>query len=380
VGGVNRDQAATVARYHAEGWQPWEIAERTGLTAAQVQAEIARQGGKQRPAHQTPPPPAAPEASVDRMRQRLLSVQQLLQLPRPEPLIGEVLVAGSFAVLYGKYATGKSFLALDWALCVAAKLPWQGQEVRGGRVLYVAAEGSGGLGPRVAAWLQHTGLEDVGDLEVFPEPLNLTCEREVEALVTLTSQEQHRLVVIDTLNRSLVGGDENSSTDIGQAIDAAGRVQKASGGAVVFIHHPGKDGQTIRGHSSLEGAVDTMLELRADGDLLTLKCEKQKDGMVFEPIHLRREVVTLSDGVTTSCVLVSQSRVRQLADTTASEDTLLEELRDTFLTTGASKGELREVTALTRPTFYRALSALLRKGLVTNVGSEKQPRYKPAQP
>jgi hypothetical protein len=75
---------------------------------------------------------------------KLLTVPQLLKLHPPEPLIADVLYRATLAVLFGAPGSYKTIVALDWGLCVATRLPWQAREVRGGPVLYVAAEGSAG--------------------------------------------------------------------------------------------------------------------------------------------------------------------------------------------------------------------------------------------
>jgi hypothetical protein len=51
-------------------------------------------------------------------------------LPDPEPLIGEVLDQATVALLYGRWGSGKSFIALDWAASVATGRPWQGKANR----------------------------------------------------------------------------------------------------------------------------------------------------------------------------------------------------------------------------------------------------------
>jgi RecA-family ATPase len=70
-------------------------------------------------------------------------------LPDPVPLIGGTLDADTLAVLAGPWGTGKTFLAIDWACCVATGTPWQGRPVKAGRVLYIATEGVHGLRSRV---------------------------------------------------------------------------------------------------------------------------------------------------------------------------------------------------------------------------------------
>ncbi len=84
-------------------------------------------------------------------------ITDILSLPDPEWLIENLLVKGSFAVLFGAPGVGKSFLALSWALSLAAGKPWLDRAVIGGPVVYIAAEGFGGLKLRVAVLLSHEG-------------------------------------------------------------------------------------------------------------------------------------------------------------------------------------------------------------------------------
>jgi hypothetical protein len=88
------------------------------------------------------------------------------------------------------------------------------------------------------------------------------------------------VVVIDTLNRAMSGGDENAPDDMGSMIAAASRIAAETGATVVFVHHCGKDvGRGSRGHSSLKGAAD--LELLVTCGETGVRCAevvKLKDG------------------------------------------------------------------------------------------------------
>ena len=64
-------------------------------------------------------------------------------------------------------------------------------------------------------------------------------------------------IIIDTLNRALAGGDENSSKDMGAVISAVDRIQRATGAHCSLIHHvPVDRTDRMRGHGSVLGAVD----------------------------------------------------------------------------------------------------------------------------
>ena len=52
------------------------------------------------------------------------TIDDVLNFPDPEWLIKDMIVKGSFAVLFGPPKVGKSFLALSWAFAIAGDKPW----------------------------------------------------------------------------------------------------------------------------------------------------------------------------------------------------------------------------------------------------------------
>jgi RecA-family ATPase len=86
-------------------------------------------------------------------RFRLMTIQELMHQPPLRWVVENHIPAGGLAVLYGAPGGGKSFVALDLALSIAAGVPWLKVEpVMQGAVVYIAAEGSAGLAMRLAAW------------------------------------------------------------------------------------------------------------------------------------------------------------------------------------------------------------------------------------
>jgi hypothetical protein len=76
-----------------------------------------------------------------------------------------------------------------------------------------------------------------------------------------------------------------------------------------------------------------------------------------------------------SAVLQSHDGVGLAEELSNSEAAILDVMRDSFGTTGASTTQLREVTALPKTSFYRAMNLLVSKGMLANTGTDKRPFY-----
>lgn len=312
----------------------------------------------------TPPGPPVYAAHV-------LTRSALRALPDPEPLIDNVLDQGTTALLYGRWGTAKSFIALDWAASVATGRTWQGRYTEQRRVLYVAGEGAFGFKGRVDAWESgwHKQIGD-GNFAILPFPVNLTRTVDVANLGALIDWGGYSFVVLDTLARCMVGADENAAKDCGVVVDAMIRLlgcTPGGRGVVQGVHHAGKDGKTLRGSSAFEGAADTVYFSSRDGAVITLDREKRKDG----PEADRHQFVIAPIMGTESCVISKETVVDKLDRA----DKLLASFFDHFANVGASKAELRLVCDMPHATFYRALTDLLEHGDLINTGTDKRPFY-----
>ncbi|MGB5113527.1 MAG: AAA family ATPase [Mycobacterium sp.] len=310
-------------------------------------------------------------AATPALADLLLSRSDLAALPDAEPLIGGVLDRGTVALLYGKWGTGKSFIALDWAASVATGRRWQGRPSGQARVLYVAAEGAFGMKARVHAWetgWQAKVLDD--QLSILPRAVNLIKPAEVAQLRAVIEWGGYDLVVLDTLARCMVGADENSAKDCGEAVDAMVRLREStpSGrGVVLGVHHTGKDGKTLRGSSAFEGGADTVYAVTADGAAIVLDREKRKDGPLVDRHELKLDPIAGSG----SCVI----SVHRGGGPSDRGDRLMSAMVQHFKTTGANTKDLLEMSEMSKGTFYRSLNDLLDAGFIRNTGTEKRPFY-----
>ena len=308
-------------------------------------------------------------------RFKLYTVEDLEELPEPAWLIKGLVPQGALAELYGKPKVGKSFLALDWALSLAAGVPWLGRSLSQADVVYVSAEGGSGLKKRIAAWRTEHPEADLSRFRAILAPVNMLDPKDGKALVQVIKDAQCEpsLVVIDTLARCFGEGDENAAKDMNAFVAGADRIKDAFPQATVLvIHHTGKDtSRGERGSSALRGAADTVMELTAKGKskALTLKCEVQKDWEPFDGLGLALRVVFLGDGDETSCVI--GDRKVQLDPSGAmgngSDAKALEALR-TGGVAGMIYSQWRDASGLPESTFKTARKRLVRDGLVQHEG------------
>jgi putative DNA primase/helicase len=245
--------------------------------------------------------PAAPEP-----RYKLLTADELRELPPLAWRVRGVLPAVGLAALYGASASGKSFLAFDMACAVAEGARWFDCRVEAAPVVYAALEGEAGFKLRAQAWEGSRGRPLPAGLRMMLQPFKLTDPQDVHDLASVVPAGA--LVFVDTLNRAAPTADENSSRDMGEILQATKRLQALTGGLVVLVHHTGKDStRGLRGHSSLLAAMDAAVEVSRDGDRREWKVAKSKDGQDGDahPFKLRVDILGIDahgDSVT-SCVV-----------------------------------------------------------------------------
>jgi hypothetical protein len=219
----------------------------------------------------------------------------------------------------------------------------------------------------LTAWKTARRVYDVGPIHFLPDAVNLLHEPTVTALAEVVAELGCVAVFVDTLARSMPGGDENAARDVGMALAAADVIRRSCGPAVVLVHHDTKAGGTPRGSSALLGAADTVIETRADGALVRLKCQKMKDAEPFADIRLERVVVG------ESCVLSDEPS--NGLDGRSSKAALLDALDSPIGRQGMSRAELQATTGLPRSTVHYGLNDLVTRGLVSVTGSKARPLY-----
>ena len=177
--------------------------------------------------------------------------------PEEEKLSPE-LIKGLFRmnqkmILSGASKSGKSFMLIELALCLASGTPWIGYECKECKVLYVNLEIAG------ASFIKR--IDDVSrimalDRGVWNENLKILNMRGIHTdieemrgalIAEIISEEAETgipfgAVILDPIYK-ISDGEENSAKDVGRFCSNIDVICKETGAAVIFSHHHSKGDQ-----------------------------------------------------------------------------------------------------------------------------------------
>jgi len=235
-----------------------------------------------------------------RPRGRLLHPvgERLRNPPRLVWIVRGVMEHPTIGQLFGESRSGKSFVALDLAACIATGTDWHGHGVTQGAVVYIAGEGHAGVLRRLKAWevARETPLDDA-PLYVSRAAVHFSDPGAVKTLYTELDEltRSPALIVVDTLARATAGWDENSTKDMGAFMAEVDRLSRRYKCSVLLVHHTGHgDRERGRGSSSVNAALDMSARVaQGPNGVISLHCTKMKDGPEFAPEHFTLEAVEL---------------------------------------------------------------------------------------
>jgi AAA domain len=311
-----------------------DMAQVHGLTEAIGQPEVERIVGE---AFTQAKPPQS------KIRFKLERFDDVKPSTAPNYLVKGIIPRHGMTVIWGPPKCGKSFWTLDLTMHIAlGDREYRGHKVKQGAVVYLAPEGGGGFRNRIEAWRQRYLGEHSGEVPFYllPVPIDLIADHK-QLIHDIGAQvATPAIVIIDTLNRSL-NGSENDSKDMAKYIRAADMIRCAFDCAIGIVHHCGLAGDRPRGHTSLSGAADAQIAVERDASgLIITKVEHMKDGEAGAATQSRLHGVGLGhddDGdEITSCVIVSadHEETSQTIKLKGDKRRALDALRETIINVG----------------------------------------------
>lgn len=320
---------------------------------------------------------------------RLVSFRELIQRKDQPWLVEDMIPQAGIVVLYGPPNSGKTFLALHLAACIALNRRFADRRTTEGGVLYVGGEGLGSLKKRVEAAFRsiaelcESTLDD--RITFIEDPISFLDPERVGDLIEVVRKMPSKplLLVLDPLIDCISGGDENSSLDMQRFMDSVKTLRKQLGVTVLIVHHTVKsDKSTERGSSVLRAGADTMISILESGDHRgQAECTKQRDAERFLPIAFQLEVYQLPS--TGECPQRTSCTVSIFPDDTnmtphfqSDWERVREWIGKYAPDEGATVSQISAGTGISASKIYKALDALEDEGYVTKEKKGKTLRIK----
>lgn len=358
-------------------------------------------------------------------RSPFYTYDELGDLPEPEWLIDGLVPQGGIGYITGRDGSYKTFLAIDITVStVAGMSQWHGErglECGGrGRVLILEGEGVSSMRKRIDAAIEAKGItheetELTGEVNVetgllkqrltgrtlpglSPEQRASLVVRngtvdlhggngDFHALLDFVRDFQPDVVIVDTLNRSAGGADQNSASDMSvitqrlHTIEQAAEERSEHGErcTVITVAHTDKGDNDARGSSAIEDDADFVLHCKKAEGRLKVTVAKMKDGESGFDFEL------LAQPFGASIALVDPPVGGEVVWTSSSARARVVGALRTLEPQGwASNAEITAVTAedtfgqssgpVNKGSVYREMNALLTEGAVEKHGSTKQYR------
>lgn len=259
-------------------------------------------------------------------RYPLMTAEQLACLPPMQWRVKGIFPARGVGAIYGASGGGKSFLAFHLLAHIAVGAEWFGYRTKQTRCCYLGLEGESGLSKRWLAYQSQHGANAASFMRFGVAPFHLAKTNELQELANglLADGLQGGVLCIDTLAVASAGMDENSGQDMSLILEGAAFLAREIGGLVILVHHTGKDtARGMRGHSSLRGNLDAVLQVDMQGEERHFIVEKSKDAKAGQEHSFAMHVATVGiddDGdPVSSCYVVPSERTKKTPNLSPSQ-------------------------------------------------------------
>jgi 5S rRNA maturation endonuclease (ribonuclease M5) len=241
----------------------------------------------------------------------------ITNIPEPEWIIEDIMEKDSVIDIYGAPKSGKSFVAIDMALCSSLGIPWHTHKTEQTPIIYLAGEGQRGIARRVQAWEHYYG-HNLLDAQMFVSDrgVRFLDEKDHQNLIDHIRQVADEFgdigcLYVDTLARNFGAGNENSTEDMNKFIERVDHLKSEFSCCIALIHHTGHSSSgRARGSSVLPAAVDAEFAVKRpkdEGEEMRVEFTQTliKDGKPMNPKFFKfREIDLINYPGMTSGVLV----------------------------------------------------------------------------
>ncbi|MBP2370693.1 AAA family ATPase [Pseudonocardia parietis] len=241
-------------------------------------------------------------------------------LPPPRMLVTRLIPACAVGWLGGPSGSYKSFVGVGITASIAYGVPaleGAGLTPREQlKVLYVAAEGSSGVGLRLRAVRRRLDITATRGVALYPRAFDLGSPADTERMIRFALANRIGFIVVDTWRQTTVGVEENDNTAVGIVMRRLIEVRDEHGIGSLLIDHTNKSAQGLAdlgGAGAKRANADYVLMIdlpngNRDADQQrTLRVAKFKDAPDGEtwPIRLARvpEIVD-EDGVPAAVAII----------------------------------------------------------------------------
>ena len=250
------------------------------------------------------PPQAAPQSAPTDPWQAFTLADAYLDRPPTEYIAGNAFALPSLNIVYGAPGTMKSLVLVDLAICVAGGFDWlppapweklktDSIKTKKAPVMWVDFDnGQDMTHRRISAFAHTRNLPDNTPFYYYSMPmpfLDASSYQSIGMLELRAITKGAKLIVIDNLGTISGGVDENSGQMIA-VMSNLRRLAEDTGAAVILIHHQtkgvqqgGRAGDRLRGHGSIEAALNLALlvEREEQSETITLKSTKTRGVDVY---------------------------------------------------------------------------------------------------
>lgn len=210
-----------------------------------------------------PPPPVF----------KSITLAELMARPPKSYLVNGLFGRGETTVIFGAPKSGKTFITIDllFAMATGGRFAQTFEIPYPLTVCYCTNEGLSGLPNRfrsAADWYNATAADydRVRFYDNVPQLYDPALPAYVDTFITDYNAEHPTppdVIIIDTLRNATIGGDENDSGDGAIIYAASQKLVSAYNCAVIWLHHPSRANNGLRGTGALEGFCDAIFKVNA---------------------------------------------------------------------------------------------------------------------